>query len=371
MIKIFHTGDNHLDSSFSSLSPSVRERERARQRELFAKMMEFVKENNYDLVLISGDLFDSPDVSPETERTVTEAFSGLSCPVVISPGNHDPYGALSIYSSGKLPENVYVFSSRELQVFELDEPSVKVCGYAFEQGEYYEPPLKDSCLASLDGIKLLCAHTELGASVSKYAPITIGELEASGVIYAALGHLHKLAEPIKIGKGLAAYCGFPEGRAFDELGEGGALTVYIDGGTVSVKREIFAERKYLCEELDTSGAESDSEVIERIRALISEKQYGTNTALRLTLTGTVGLYYSPDISLIKRMLSESLLELEIRDMTLPEFDFKSLENDHTLRGEVYRELLPRLNGEDDEEKRIALEALKVALLAIEGRRITY
>ena len=371
MIKIFHTGDNHLDSSFSRLSLSERERERVRQRELFEKMMSYVSDGGYDFVLISGDLFDSPEVSPETEEMLINAFARLSCPVVISPGNHDPYSQTELYSSGRLPENVYVFSSKELQVFELDSLSVSVCGYAFTSDEYSSTPLSEMPLGDDLGIKILCAHGELGVAASKYAPISEADLVANGFSYAALGHLHKIAEPIKIGKGIAAYCGFPEGRAFDEEGLGGAMSVVIDEDKVVAERVIFAERRYLYDELDVSGAVNDKELIDMISAYITEKGYDNNTALRLTASGTLSIDYTLNKSLVERVAEESLMRFELIDETVPDIDVKSLENDYTLKGEVYRALRPRLESNDTDEQRKAYEALKIALLAIEGRRISY
>ena len=371
MIKIFHTGDNHLDSSFSRLSLSERERERARQRDLFEKMMNYVSDGGYDLVLISGDLFDTPFVAPETEKMLTDAFSRLSCPVVISPGNHDPYSKTELYSSGKLPDNVYVFNSEELQVFELEELGVSVCGYAFVSDECLASPLSEMPLCDGLGIKLLCAHGELGASASKYAPISEAVLEKLGFSYAALGHLHKIAEPIKIGKGLAAYCGFPEGRAFDEEGLGGALSVTVDQDTVTLERIVFAERRYVYDRLDVSGAANDKETIERISAYVTEKGYDGNTALRLFVCGTLSIEYTVNKSFVERVVEPTLMRFEMIDETVPDIDVKSLENDYTLRGEVYRVLRSRLESEDQNEQKKAFDALRVALLAIEGRRISF
>ena len=145
MIKIFHTGDNHLDSAFARLSLSEQERERARQRELFTKMMNYAKEESYDLVLISGDLFDSPTVYPETEQAVIGAFSQLDCPVVISPGNHDFVSGRGPYKKEVFPENVYIFDKEQITFFSFPEINVDVYGYAFISEHYTENPLENQC----------------------------------------------------------------------------------------------------------------------------------------------------------------------------------------------------------------------------------
>ena len=47
-----------------------------------------------------------------------------------------------------------------------------------------------------------------------------------------------------------------------------------------------------------------------------------------------------------------------------------LEKDMTMRGELYRELLPLLTGGSAEERATASAALKMGLAALEGRNIT-
>ena len=66
MLKIFHTGDVHLDSPFSGLSFKESDKKRKMLRQVFADMMRFAKENEVDAVLIAGDLFDCGFVEKET-----------------------------------------------------------------------------------------------------------------------------------------------------------------------------------------------------------------------------------------------------------------------------------------------------------------
>jgi hypothetical protein len=39
----------------------------------------------------------------------------------------------------------------------------------------------------------------------------------------------------------------------------------------------------------------------------------------------------------------------------------------TIKGELYRTLLPRLSSPDEEERKIAADALRIGLLALDGR----
>jgi DNA repair exonuclease SbcCD nuclease subunit len=369
MIKIFHTGDAHLDSAFFRLSPSERESAREHQRKIFKKMIEHVRGGGYSLVLISGDLFDTPCVSSETEKCVIEGFASLDCPVVIAPGNHDYYLGTSLYSSDKLPENVYIFNSEDIQCFEFEELGFRVCGYAFMRNSYSKNPLADFELPHFAGTTLLCAHAELGAPISKYAPMRESDIESAKITYAALGHVHKTSEPIRRGGTLISYCSFPEGRAFDEDGEGGALCVTVSEGEASVERVSFAERIYRTERLDVSGAQDGDEILMRIKEHLDIKGYGKESALRLILCGALPEQLIPDVRVAEATFCERLFLLEVADSTYPSFSTSQLENDYTLRGELYRVLKPLLESEDEEERRAAAEALRRALRAIDGGEV--
>ena len=65
-VKILHTGDIHLDSPFSGLSPSLAETRLNELRAAFTSMMTYVRVNEVDVVLIAGDLFDSEFATRET-----------------------------------------------------------------------------------------------------------------------------------------------------------------------------------------------------------------------------------------------------------------------------------------------------------------
>lgn len=369
MIKIFHTGDLHLDSAFCRLSHAERIAARQHQRDIFLKMMRYVSDGGFDMLFISGDLFDGRNVSPETEECVLGAFASLKCPVIIAPGNHDPFALTGIYSSDKLPENVYVFNSKEMQALTFDELRVQVCGYAFvESNTFDSDALAGFAPPPFDGVTLLCAHGELDVPASRTAPISSADIADCGFAYAALGHVHRFCMTRK-GGSVIAYCGVPEGRAFDEIGEGGAVSVTIDGGEVSAERVIFSERSFLLDSFDAHGAADGCELIARLCDHVKSRGYGKSTALRLTVTGEVAMGFSLDKRAAESALREHLMLVEIEDATYPEVDVSTLENDFTLRGEVYRVLRHQLESRDPDERKLAAEAMRAALLAIDGREI--
>ena len=369
-MKILHLADLHLDSAFSGFDKSRAEEKREELRNCFVNAMNIAKESGVDLVLIPGDLFDTPFCSLATRKVVFEAMAGVNCPVVIAPGNHDYYNKNGTYADEDLPENVHVFTSNELGRFDFDDLGVSVIGYAFTSDRYEESPLASDIPLSKDNVNILCAHTELGAPLSKYAPINHSAISLNGFTYAALGHVHIAPEPIKSGKSLIAYSGFAQGRSFDELGEGGAYIVNIDRSekTASLDRIVLSKTVYIMEKVDITGLSNDDEVIKKIAEVIYARGYGKNIALRVYLCGAVISDYN--INIAKIASSENLTSvalLQVKNESVANFDLEHLKGDMTVRGEVYRKLLPMLESSDSEERQRAALALKFALAALDKR----
>ena len=370
-MKIMHLADFHLDSAFSGFKKEESDARRASLRECFERAMKIAQEKGVELVLIAGDLFDTPFCSASTRASVFSAIEKLNCPVVISPGNHDYYNKNGTYADKALPENAYVFTSSELGRFDFDELGVSVVGYAFTSERYEENPLAADVPLSTENVNILCAHADLGASFSKYAPISAGAIARLGFSYAALGHVHLPPEPTTAGYTLVAYSGFAQGRSFDELGSGGAYIIDIDRET---KKAAICERVslstvvYEIEKIDVTAACSDDEVLSKIESVISLRSFDQNTALRVVLVGSVPSYYSIDEERLEAShLAEKVALLQIRNHTVAKFDLDDLKDDLTVRGEIYRQLLPTLESADEDEKQVASLALKFALAALDTR----
>lgn len=371
-MRIMHIADLHLDSAFSGFDRSRAEQKREELRNCFVNAMNTAREMGVELVLIPGDLFDTPFCTLATRKVVFEAMAQVGCPVVIAPGNHDYYNKNGTYADESLPENIHVFTSGELGRFDFDELGVSVIGYAFTSDGYEENPLAAEIPLSSENINILCAHTELNAPLSKYAPMGQGAIAQSGFTYAALGHVHIAPAPIRVGKTLIAYSGFAQGRSFDELGEGGAYIVDVDreAKEANLTRINLSKTVYRAEKVDITGIDSDSEAIKRIAELISSKGYGDNVALRVYLVGAVTSEYN--LNVVKIASAPELTRvglLQVKNESVANYDLDHLINDMTVRGEVYRKLLPMLESSDAEERQRAALALKFALAALDKREL--
>lgn len=371
-MKLLHTGDLHLDSAYRAYGARDAEKQRELGRDLLRRIFALARDEKCDLMLIAGDLFDSKFVSPETGELFCSLVKENNIPVVVSPGNHDPYveGGFYAKASAQLGELLYVFSSPELQFFDIDGLRVRVFGYAFTSPALTQSPLAGAELPEDNGyIRLFCGHTEIGAPLSRYAPVSVEELAGFDFAYAALGHVHNGHTHTYL-DGRAAYCGFGEGRSFDELGDGGVWLVETDGHAFNRERKILSERAFCIIDTEVRAGETSESLRNKIKAEVASLGLKGEIHARVLLQGvsdgSLGdVIRSADV--LRRVCSLSTLELI--DETLPLLDGEYLERDTTVRGELYRILLPKLTSRDPQERRTALRALRIGLAAIEGKNI--
>lgn len=370
-LRLFHTADFHLGSPFSGLDPRASESRRREQLEIFAAAISQASESRCSAILIAGDLFDCGYVDRQTVKSVFDILGGAGMPVIIAPGNHDPMTRGGVYSAKDMPENLFIFDSPQMSYLDFPELHLRIHGYAFESERYTDDPLSSGEISvAPNSYNVLLAHADIYSPLSTYAPINLRQLESVGFDYVALGHIHKYDEPVRIGKTLVAYSGFPVGRSFDECGFGGALIVTLspsDTLTSSADRIILSDKRYISESLDVTGVSGRNELSAAIKKYVSDRGYGRETSLRLHLTGSVDPAFHCDPLLSASDLGLALLDL--RNDTLPILNVEYLENDLTLRGALYRQLSPDLNHPDPYRRKVAAEALRMGLAAIEGRAV--
>lgn len=346
MLRILHAADFHLDSPFGGLSGEQSALRRRELRALPARLAKLAKEREADLVLLPGDLFDGQRVYPETIETLTAALGDMGIPVFISPGNHDCLDSRSPYLTARWPENVHIFTSPTLTGVELPGLSCVVHGCAFTAPHREDDPLAGFTAPDDGNIHLLCVHGEVAAA-GTYAPISPASLAASGVRYAALGHIHARSAPETAGNTLWAYPGCPEGRGFDECGEKGVYFVTIDG-------EAAAEfiptclRQYRIEPLELPGEPTGSSP-DLVRLLLRGEQHRP-----------------PNLPLLTEQWKGHFFHLELRDETTLPHDLWERAEEDSLTGLFLRRMKERLDKADEQERPQLLLAARFGLAALEG-----
>ena len=321
------------------------------------------------MILIAGDVFDGDYVTKETLALLVREFESFEKPIFITPGNHDCASQSSVWVKDIFPKNVHVFTESKVTAVDLPELNTTVYGFAFTAPEMTDVPLVGNTVTDPARINLLLCHADMvGPRVGNTnCPLTPDHLDAFGADYSALGHIHNPPTPGHDGRW--CYCGCLEPRAFDETGLKGACMVEISkkngDSSIAIKRVRFAKRRYERGELVLNDAETQADVRAAIADYITQQHFGDDTLLRLRLTG----YVHPSLVIDTEALEDSctsLFMLKLEDGTAPSLDLDALEEDITIRGEVYRKLKPYLSSADLRQRETGLRALRYAFSALSG-----
>ena len=358
-LRILHTADLHLDSPFEGLTRGKAAIRRAEQRQLLTRLAELAHTESVDLVLLAGDLLDSMSMYLETGEELLRSLQSMGVPVFIAPGNHDCLSPRSPYLRLKLPGNVHVFTENEITCIELPGLNARVYGAAFTDTKS-RALLTGFTAEREEGIfNLLCLHGEVGVQGSPYDPITLEELAASGIDYAALGHVHKASGLMRAGGTCYSWSGCPEGRGFDETGEKTVNIVELSETGCTLDKVSIAARRYEVLTADVTG----SDPLLAIHTLLPDET--VRDIYRIVLTGETA--QPPDVSLLYDNLSELFFDLQIRDRTHIRRSVWECAGEDSLRG-IFLMKLKKLYDEapDDASRERAEQAARWGLAALDN-----
>lgn len=262
-MKILHTSDWHLGKKLNGRSRITE------QAEILNELCSVCERERIDVVLLSGDVFDSSVPSAEAEELFYKTafrMAGKTRALVIISGNHDDWQRLSACREMAALCNVYVFGG-------LEAPPVgdkTNFTYAEKNGKNYcvinsnggaervyigllpyptdvregakelsfedkmRERINDCFAANTEGLpQIFAAHIFMlgGTAGESERDIELGgtrlvdkSLVPKNCVYTALGHLHK-RQVISRERNIL-YCGAIAGYAFDEVGVEKSVTAF-------------------------------------------------------------------------------------------------------------------------------------------------
>lgn len=251
MRKFIHAADIHLDSPMRGLPeyPGAPVEEiRGATRHALEAMMDLALEEQVDLVLIAGDLYDGDWPDYNTGLFLAQQLARLGdagIRVVITQGNHDAQSRITRHL--RLPDNVTMLSTKQPETAIFEDLAVAVHGQGFERQHVDENVVLNypTSLPGLFNIGML--HTSAGQGGHEvYAPCNVQDLIDRGYQYWALGHVH--GRRTLAGDPPIHFPGNLQGRNIREPGPKGCLLVTVDGDSVEVNERNFdLVRWELCE----------------------------------------------------------------------------------------------------------------------------
>lgn len=359
-VKIVHTADLHLINP-ASVSDTLRKQLALDALSVFYSIIDFCKEYRPDVLLISGDLFSTPDTNESFARQVFEKFYEIPfSKVIITPGNHDFLSASSPYNFLKTSDNVHVFS--DFSQIEIAEKNTVIYGAGFssrfvKQSIFF--PADDT-----DKINICAIHGDITNSFSEYNPISLSDIEKRGYDYIALGHIHSFSGIKNIGNTYYSYPGTPQGQGFDEKNEKGIVWGTISKSSKELNFKKMSKRMFVEFSFDITNCTLPSQAVSEIQNYIKETfgdDYNKNL-YRINLTGEYKNNYGSYIEYISENLKNTLFYCEINDCTKSDINLlKSMIDETTIKGIYIKKMLKILEESNDEAYKTAKKALYIGL----------
>ena len=321
-MKIIHCADLHLGSPLNS-NFSL-EKSKIRKNEIttsFYRLVDYATENQVDVVLVVGDLFDAAKITQKLEKTILDKIaSAPQITFLYVKGNHDAEFSFS----AEIPENLYVFEDG-YDVFELDGVSVGAFSHPSEE------MLKSFSLMNFkkDNFNILAMHASVTNTYADYS-IKIDDFSGRNIDYIALGHYHTFTSAILDKRGVYSYSGALDGRGFDETGNKGF--VLIDTSEKKYEFVPFSSRVIYDIDIDITEITSTVDLIELIKH--NTEHTNEEDIVRITLVGAKDI--TIDTQLISNNFVDEFFYFTIRDNSVQRIDFREYENDISLKGEFIR-----------------------------------
>jgi len=364
-VNFLHCADIHLDRPFVGLDFTVEKSKKRREelRECFSRVCGIAKEEEVDLVLIAGDLYENKYVSKSTVDFLKKQFKSLEpIPVLICGGNHDPILNNWVYHELETIPNVVLFG--EGKKYQHPTKNLLVYGQGFT--DFYKDDFETHWIddMNLEQINIFLTHASLDIDLGnhKYNPVSSAQLKSLNMDYIALGHFHNRffldeQDPFIFNPGS------PEPLRFDETGDHGVHLVQIMKEGRKVEKQVqfikTNKRSYQKIRIDVTGCGNEDECIRKIKRNL--QNFSNDDLIEVTLEGFLGNGFEVDKDQLKDVFSE-FFHVIIKDHTMLDISFKDLADDHTIRGEFVRNMLGHINkASDDDTRKNLLSALYIGL----------
>lgn len=377
MLKILHTADIHLGIKFPGLG-SQGDTQRRQVEETFKNVISAAVDENVDIVLIAGDLFDSNWQSQRNVELAVEQFKLLersNIPICLIPGNHDCFDSSSIYRKvdfGARCPNLRIFTGENMEHYEYPDIGLTVYG---------KPNLSEkSSVSPLEGIERATSsryHVAM-AHGSFFIPekvdrddhvFTAEEIANSGMDYIALGHWHS-AYPCADKGVVAWYCGAPEWLDWKQKDIGQVLLVTIsDTGEVKVVPKTVGLRCGDEVEVDMAGIAD----LAGLRDVIL-RGANNNLARKVVLKGLrdARLLANPDdLGQLEEELKSEFFSLRISNkshLRLTEISRETY-RDKPMIARFIELVEDNIESSQGDERRVAEDALQYGVSLLEGREV--
>ncbi len=325
-MKLIHTADLHLDSVLeANLDPTLAATRRKELLLSFDRMVSYAQENGVPVILIAGDLFDTPRPAPDAESYVLGVIAAHpQIDFLVLTGNHG-----GSYRPLDPPANYHTFPARSFSSYAYGNVVIYGCE---DCGAFAAlPPL------AVDTVNIVMLHGALTDSTTDLTGINLKFYQNRNIDYLALGHYHAYRKEPLDTRGVWCYAGTPEGRGFDETGEKGFVLIETAEKKLTSVFIPFAKRTIHQVTVDISRLFSQKDIEQAVTAAV--RGIPANDLVRVTLRGYAEADMHKDASQIAMRLEGQFFFVTVEDKSNLSLRQEELEHDVSLRGEFVRTVM--------------------------------
>jgi exonuclease SbcD len=191
-VSFIHCADLHLDMPFKHLGSTGKVMARRKDLlDVFDSIINMAEDTGADMLLVSGDLYEHEYALRRTMQHVRDGFNRIKdIPVILLPGNHDPFTANSFYNVVEWSENVHILCAEKPSVH-IDRTGTSIYGAGWESS--VEEGLERISKADIDpkNINILMFHGTIDVFADKkgYNFVSSAQLAALEMDYIATRHI--------------------------------------------------------------------------------------------------------------------------------------------------------------------------------------
>lgn len=248
LLKLLHTADWQIGKLFGQFEPDVAALLAEARFKTIERLARLATQQEVDLVLVAGDIFDLQGVADKTLHRLFNALAGFSGTWVMIPGNHDAALAESVWTRAMrlrvIPANVELCLQPHPLV--LQSPGVALLPAPLTQRHTYHDLTEWFAEAETPagmpriGLAHGCVQGILAADIDSPNPIAAGRAAQARLDYLALGDWHGVRQVDE----RSWYAGTPETDRFRNNDSGHVLLVELAAPNAMPCVEIVATSQY-------------------------------------------------------------------------------------------------------------------------------
>jgi exonuclease SbcD len=288
-VKIVHTADIHLSANHPERLGALEE------------VLELCEEESADLLLVTGDLFDSNVNVEDLKADLRPMFSDNSFETLLIPGNHDRSAFRQEDHFGK---NIQLLDGKPHERKAFDDVNIVALPYTDKDFSQLVDPLSEATVK--DKKNILMIHCTLAGNQggfgneSEYLPVKPEELVLTGFDYVLAGHIHSSAIRKTFGETVFAYSGSPVSISSSETGKREAWILDTEEGMETRELDTFHYLRQEKELLPGEEEEKEQQIIEKLEEKDLEK-----TSVVVELSG----FTEKPVEELSESLKEKIMDL--------------------------------------------------------------